>query len=292
MAGIKSVLNHWRAWDSLYRLIAINIFVFVVLQVYLLVCYLTDAGLPLGEDMMLAATDNVTELARRPWSVLTHMFAHTEFGHFLLNLVALYVCGDLFRRMMPPGSLVGVYLFSGFWGFLLYLLMYSLFPRLGGGHDSLILGASAAVMGIVISVVTFRPQMSVKLFGVFEMRLIWLGVALVLLDLVSIRKGDNTGGHIGHLGGALFGYLYGSRLLRGRDMTLWYKRMMTFFSGLTSRRSRAKRSNPRFKTDEEFNAEKRLRQKRVDEILDKIGRSGYDSLSREEKDFLFRHAQK
>jgi len=292
MKGLKGIGELWRKASSLNRLIAINVAVFFVIQLYLLSCYISGVSPSLGEDMMLAAADNSEVIAARPWSVLTHMFAHSELGHFLLNMVALYVCGDLFLRLMPPRSLVAVYLLAGLSGFTLYFIMYSLFPSLGGGHDSLILGASAAVMGIVIAVVTIRPQMSVKLFGVFEIQLIWLGVALVLLDLVSIRKGDNTGGHIGHLGGALFGYLYGRRLLKGKNMAFFLSNFVSQIQRLFRGRKSSHRSNPRLKTDEEFNAEKLRRQKRVDEILDKIGRSGYDSLTKEEKDYLFRYSQK
>jgi membrane associated rhomboid family serine protease len=294
MALMKRIRKSWKEGDALLRLIWLNSLVFLLVQVYLLASYLLDRAPSLGEDMHLAAADNPAVLLSRPWSVLTHMFAHVELGHFLLNMISLYVCGDLFRKLIGTRSLTAVYLASGFSGFALYLLMYSVFPKLGGGHDSLILGASAAVMGIVIAVVSYRPRMSVKLFGVFDIQLVWLGVILVLLDLVSIRKGDNTGGHIGHLGGAMFGYFYASRLLLGKDMVRWLTNALDRLRRLFRRKSRmeVKRSNPRFKTDDEFNTERLIRQKRVDEILDKIGRSGYDSLTREEKDFLFKYAQK
>jgi len=284
----------WKQSDSLMRLLWINGALFVLIQLYLLIYYFLGSEPPLGQDMMLAGADNPSVLIRRPWAVVTHMFAHVEFGHFLLNMIALYVCGDLFRRMIKPASLVPVYFLSGFSGFLLYFILYSLFPALGGGHDSYILGASAAVMGVVIAVVTYRPKMAVKLFGVFDIQLIWLGIILILLDLVSIRKGDNTGGHIGHLGGAIFGYFYASRLIQGKDMTKGFARFLERIKGLFAwnRSRRVVHRNPRVKTDEEFNAEKKLRQKRVDEILDKIGRAGYDGLTKEEKDFLFKYAQK
>lgn len=291
---MKSLLSFWKQSDALMRLLWVNGAVFLIVQIYLLVFFVQGSPAPLGEDMGLAASDNGGILLSRPWSVLTHMFAHAEFGHFLFNMISLYLCGDLFRKMIGVRSLVAVYLLAGFSGFALYFLMYNLFPALGGGHDSLILGASAAVMGIVIAVVTYRPNMAVKLFGVFDIQLVWLGVVLVLLDLVSIRKGDNTGGHIGHLGGAIFGYFYARRILKGKDMSAWLTRILQSLAGIFKKKEpwEVKRSNPRMKTDDEFNTERRNRQKRVDEILDKIGRSGYDSLTKEEKDFLFKYAQK
>jgi membrane associated rhomboid family serine protease len=291
---MKSLLSFWKQSDALMRLLWMNGAVFLIVQIYLLVFFVQGNPAPFGEDMGLAASDNGGTLLSRPWSVLTHMFAHAEFGHFLFNMISLYLCGDLFRKMIGVRPLVAVYLLAGFSGFALYFLMYNLFPALGGGHDSLILGASAAVMGIVIAVVTYRPNMAVKLFGVFDIQLVWLGVVLVLLDLVSIRKGDNTGGHIGHLGGAIFGYFYASRILKGKDMSAWLTRILQSLAGIFKRKEpwEVKRSNPRMKTDDEFNTERRNRQKRVDEILDKIGRSGYDSLTKEEKDFLFKYAQK
>ncbi|MFN8699505.1 MAG: rhomboid family intramembrane serine protease [Flavobacteriales bacterium] len=291
---MKRLLSFWKQSDALMRLLWLNGAVFIIVQLYLLVFYVQGSPAPFGTDMGLAASDNPGILLSRPWSVLTHMFAHAEFGHFLFNMISLYLCGDLFRRMIGVRPLVAVYLLAGFSGFALYFLMYNLFPALGGGHDSLILGASAAVMGIVIAVVTYRPSMAVKLFGVFDIQLVWLGVVLVLLDLVSIRKGDNTGGHIGHLGGAIFGYFYASRILKGKDLSAWLTRILQSLSRIFKKKEswEVKRSNPRMKTDDEFNTERRNRQKRVDEILDKIGRSGYDSLTKEEKDFLFKYAQK
>ncbi len=294
MSALTKLKGVFRNGDGLSRLLLINGLVFVLIQLYLLFCFLLKKNPPLGEDMALAGTDSWSGMLHRPWALITHMFAHVEFGHFILNLIGLYVCGDLFRRFVDARPLVAVYLLAGLSGFGLYFVMYNVFPALNHSNDTYILGASAAVMGIVIAAVTLKPRYSVKLFGIFDIQLVWLGVVLVLLDLVSIRKGDNTGGHIGHLGGALFGFWYATKWLKGKDMVRWLVKSMDRVRRLFTPRSawEVSRSNPRLKTDEEFNLEKKMRQRRVDEILDKIGRSGYDSLSKEEKDFLFRHSQK
>jgi membrane associated rhomboid family serine protease len=294
MALLAKLKHMFGKGDGLSRLLLINGLVFLLIQFYLLLFFLLKKEPPLGEDMALAGTDSWSGMLKRPWALISHMFAHVELGHFVLNLLGLYVCGDLFRRFVDARHLVAVYLLSGLSGFALYFVMYNVFPALNHSNDTFILGASAAVMGIVIAAVTLKPRYSVKLFGIFDIQLMWLGVVLVLLDLVSIRKGDNTGGHIGHLGGALFGFWYANQWLKGKDMAKWLVKLLDRFRRLFRPREvwEVRRSNPRFKTDEEFNVEKKKRQRRVDEILDKIGRSGYDSLSKEEKDFLFRNSQK
>jgi hypothetical protein len=121
----------------------------------------------------------------------------------------------------------------------------------------------------------------------------WLAAILVLLDLASVRSGVNSGGHIGHIGGALFGFIYARQLQKGKDMGRWLDNFLTRLRSLFTRKKMYVASNnARPKSDEQFNLEKKARQKRIDEILDRISRSGYDGLSREEKDFLFKNSQK
>jgi hypothetical protein len=156
-----------------------------------------------------------------------------------------------------------------------------------------VLGASAAVMAIVVATAVTKPNQVVMFFGVVRMELKWLAAILVLLDLASIRQSANSGGHIGHLGGAIYGYFYASQLKKGKDMGSWIHRMLDWFQGLFKRKKMYVASNQgRPKTDEQFNLEKKAKQQRIDQILDKISRSGYDSLSKDEKDFLFKNADK
>jgi membrane associated rhomboid family serine protease len=290
----RDIKNFFRKGDLLTRLIIVNAAVYVSLQIIWLFTALMGSGAEkrIGSDLFLASSSSIHILLARPWSVLTYMFTHVSFAHFFFNMIMLYAAGRMFQFFIGAGRLLVVYLLGGWSGFLLYFIFYNVFPTLDA--NSMILGASASVMAVFIAVAVVEPEREVKFFGVLDLKLKWLAVLFVLLDLLSLRKGENMGGHIGHFGGAVFGYFYAKRLISGKPIG---DKLVSFFSnwkGLVSRQPKMKvtQKNPRGKSDEEFNAEKKLRQKRVDEILDKISRSGYDNLTKEEKDFLFKNSQK
>jgi membrane associated rhomboid family serine protease len=279
--------------DGLTRLLFINVVVFIVLTVYNTLFGLMNSTPPsfLGEDLMLAATANAMDLIKRPWSVLTYMFTHLAFGHFLFNMIGLLFLGAFFRDRLGSKKLVSTYILGGLAGFLLFFIAFNIFPAFS--HNASIVGASAGIMAITLTLVTLYPDMYVNVWGVLKLKFIWLGIIIVLLDLSSIRSGVNSGGHIGHIGGAAFGFFYGWQLKKGSDMTSWFGNFLDKIKGLFSKKRMTVTVNQgRPKSDYDFNLEKKARQQKVDEILDKIGRSGYDSLSRDEKDFLFRNSQK
>jgi membrane associated rhomboid family serine protease len=288
----QSLFSRIRKRDPLMMILIINLVVFVAIQLHLLNLFLAGekASLPLGEDLMLAANSSVQIMMQRPWSLITHLFAHIQPGHFLFNMIALYSMGKLFTTMVSPRKLWLIYFLGGISGYLLFLLSFSGSTILNAGRDYSILGASASAMAIVTATAIIQPSRIVYLFNAVRLELAWLAIILVVLDLASIRNGINSGGHIGHLGGALFGLLYGIGVRFG--ITRW-RDVSSFFSGLMKRSSmRTVHRQARPKTDDEFNAERAERQKKIDNILDKIGRSGYESLSQSEKDFLFKHSQK
>lgn len=288
-----SWMNRLKKADGLDGLLITNALVFLVVQLLL-------AGLRMSgnsyfaeehKDLFLAAGGNLEMLLQRPWSVVTHMFVHVNFGHFIFNMFALYTAGKLFRHFADARKLVSLYLLGGFSGFLFFVFYNRFFGT--PGVTEYYLGASAAVMAVVLAIGTLRPDFTIRLFGVFEMRLILLCGILILVDLISLRKGFNSGGHIGHLGGALFGWYYALNYKKGKNMASWLDRILQKITSLFSGTSHsAQTQHRRPKTDDEFNAERMKRQQRVDQILDKINRSGYESLSKEEKDFLFRYSQK
>lgn len=269
-----------------------NLIIFIVIQFHLLRLYVKGLhpSLPLGEDMMLAANSSLEIMKHRPWTLLTHLFAHIQAGHFLFNMIALYSMGQLFVTIMSPRKLWLVYLLGGISGYVLFVLSYANSSILNEGRDHAILGASAAVMAIVTATAIIQPKRIVYLFNAVRLELAWLAILLAVLDLASIRNGINSGGHIGHLGGALFGLLYG---LFERSGIRRISDIPSIVSAWFSRKSmRVVHGNTRPKTDDQFNTERAERQKKIDEILDKIGRSGYESLTQSEKDFLFKHSQK
>ncbi|MEZ4799494.1 MAG: rhomboid family intramembrane serine protease [Flavobacteriales bacterium] len=290
---IEDIKNSLRKGDGLTRLLAVNIVIFIVIQLVYIgsALVLNDSFVKAHPDLYLAASSSWEVMLHRPWSIITHMFTHEAFGHFLFNIFVLYTGGKLFRTFFTSSQLVVNYILGGLSGYLMFFLFFNIFPAFRS--ESYVLGASAAVMSIIFTVGITKPHFVVRLFGVFEMKLIWLCGLLVVVDLIGIRKGFNSGGHIGHLGGALFGAFYGYQYRNGKVMgnglNRFLDRLKNVFSG---RKSHLKTVHHRPISDEEFNAEKTKRQKRVDEILDKINRSGYESLSKDEKDFLFKYSQK
>jgi membrane associated rhomboid family serine protease len=294
MSIVGDIKSFFKNGDGLSRLIFVNVAVFVVLLIISVVEQFSGRSIRLEEypNIYLSSTSNLELLARRPWTIITHMFAHIEVGHFLFNLVTLFTVGKLFRHFLGSKRLVANYILGGLAGFLVYLICYNVFPGLNA--NSSILGASAAVMSLIITIGMVKPNYSIKLFGVFEMKLIWLCGILVFVDLISLQKGFNSGGHLGHLGGALYGFLYARNYNQGKNMASWFENLLSRISSLFNGKNRSDLHsvNKRPKTDEQFNVEKASRQKRIDQILDKISRAGYDSLTKEEKDFLFKYSQK
>jgi membrane associated rhomboid family serine protease len=287
-----SLLTRIRKGDPLMMILIINLVVFVVLQLHLLRLYITGetATLPWGEDLTLAANSSLQVMLQRPWSLISHLFAHIQPGHFLFNMIALYSMGKLFTTMVSPRKLWFIYLLGGISGYVLFMLSFSGSDILNAGRDHSILGASAAAMAIVTATAIIQPARIVYLFNAVRLELAWLAILLVVLDLASIRNGINSGGHIGHLGGALFGLLYG---LASRLGISSVNDFFSYLKKITKRRTmKTVHVQSRPKTDDQFNTERAERQKKIDDILDKIGRSGYESLSQAEKDFLFKHSQK
>jgi membrane associated rhomboid family serine protease len=282
-----------RTGDPLLQLILINGILFIAVQVYLVSYYLS--GKPLdpfwGEDLMLAANSSWEIMKQRPWSLVTHMFAHIHTGHFLFNMIALYSMGKIFLSIERPSNLWKLYLLGGTFGYLLFAISFHFSNVLSGGRDHAILGASAAVMAIVVATAVMQPRRIVYLFGAVRLELAWLAIILIVLDLASIRQGVNSGGHIGHIGGGLFGFFYGLKLFEAGRLTAvlasWKKNLTTLL-----RPSSMKVVHRRPKTDDEYNTDRAEKQKKIDIILDKIGQSGYESLTQTEKDFLFKHSQK
>jgi hypothetical protein len=228
--------------------------------------------------------------------VITYMFVHLDFFHVFFNMLMLWFSGRLFMDLLGGKRLVGNYLLGGLAGWLFYALAYNYIPGIRGqGDGSDILGASASVMAVFIGIAAYRPDMVVSLLIFGEVRLKWIALIYLVLDLVSIRQGNNSGGHLAHVGGALYGYLAATQLKKGSDWSGAFMDQLQRIGSLFTRRKgprlrveKMDRRKVRVLQDSDFNATKRAKEERVNAILDKISRSGYDSLSKEEKDFLFR----
>ena len=308
----QEVKKQWGQGGMLMRLLLINGGVFLLvttLQLLTTLGFGQSSPWESGAVLGLATTWMPEILLRRPWTVITHMFVHTGVWHLLMNMALLYWMGRLFMVHFGARKLLSTYVVGGLAGFALYFIATNVFPGLQQGTYAY--GASAAVMAILAAVATRDPERQIGLVILGSVPLKYVAIALVLLDYFALSNGDNTGGNLAHLGGALFGYVMVKQGDQGRDLVGWFERfldaLLTAFNPKAKSKLRVeKRSNrkswrrktkpetrsSRVKSDEEFNQEKKERLARMDVILDKVSKYGYDNLTKEEKAFLFQASKK
>jgi len=286
MAGILSNIRYQiRTADTLQRLIGFNVLLFAVLRIGH-----AFSGLflhPVWSEMSvmhwLALPASFISLLHKPWTLMSYMFLHWDFMHLLYNMLMLFWFGQIFKEYLGEKKLVGTYLLGGLLGAFAFMAAFNFFPLFDVQRQTaLALGASASVLAIAVATATLLPdyQLSLLLFG--PVRLKWIILVILFLDLISISS-SNAGGHIAHLGGAAFGYFYILMPRRGTDLTAWLQRLT--FPGEKSRLKTVYRSQR--SSDDRFVSDKKHREERLDAILDKISKSGYESLTKDERDFLF-----
>jgi membrane associated rhomboid family serine protease len=242
--------------------------------------------------LLLALPADLSLLASKPWTLISYMFLHKNFLHILFNMLWLYWFGGIFLQNLDEKKLVGIYLLGGLSGGLLYIATYNIFPVFAGELAiSHAMGASASVLAVVIATAVYRPEYHMNLLFIGPVKIIYIAlVGFVVTSLFDFSI--NTGGKIAHIGGALFGYLYILRYRRGKDMTRGINRVLDWIFGLFKPKSRIKVTHRRYEDDMDYNRRKKDEQAEIDRILDKIARSGYDSLSSQEKELLFRQSKK
>ncbi len=235
----------------------------------------------------------------QPWSIFTYMFMHSGLMHLLFNMLWLYWFGNLFLGFYSAKHFRGLYWLGGMLGGLFYMVAYNLFPYFSGSVNySFLVGASASVLAIALATAYKEPDYPIRLLFIGTIRLKYLALFLVLTDVMMIT-GSNAGGHLAHLGGALTGLWFASSLRKGKDITHWLNRILDWVVGLFSGRPILKKRKPKMKvhyggrTDEyEYNARKKAQSEKIDAILDKLRKSGYGSLTEEEKKCLFDASQR
>ena len=292
---IEDVRDNLRTADALYRLIYANIGVYLLI---LITNSFTKLFTGNNDDIILtvaakwlAVPSNPEVLITRPWTLITYMFLHLEFFHILFNLLWLYWMGTILREFLGNQKVFSTYILGGISGALLYISFFNIFPLFSSQvQSSSALGASAGVLAITVAAATLVPNYSVRLMLIGAVPLKYIAGATLALDFINI-SGSNAGGHIAHIGGAMFGFFYIRQLQQGHDMAGWFNRLMDKISSKSSSGSKMKVKYRRAVSDEDFVADKKSRQERIDGILDKIGKSGYGSLTQEEKDILFKSSK-
>lgn len=299
MEGQKSFIDdlkhQYHHGGASIRLLFINVGVFLLINLLLVFGRLANSPAMsafLGE--IFALETDIPSFITHPWGLFTSLFAHFSFFHLLFNMVFLYFVGRVFEQLFDQKRLYYTYFVGGIFGGLFEILAHLIFPILQESN-TVIVGASGSIMAIFFAVAFHRPTMKVNLFGLLPIRIIFVAGAFLLLDFLNLGRDDGTA-HFAHLGGAILGMLSLQNLhSSGNIITIiqmFGDRVQRIFSRSGNGKLNVKKgNNTRYQTDEEYNATKKQKQEEIDRILDKISKSGYDSLTKREKDFLFNQSK-
>ena len=288
MKTLNDLKYKFNTLDIFGKIIAVNVVVFIINILF-------SRLLKLSLFDYFVLPSGLMDFIVQPWSLLTYGFLHYDFFHMVFNMLFLFyltrVAVNLFRTKM----ILNVYLLGIICGGLAYLMVANLIPTDFFGAKGILIGASAGVSALLLFVAAYMPDSQIRLFNMFNIK--WKHIAMVIvgLDLFRLLLGLNQGGYVAHFGGYILGYIYAVKLQKGKDIGIGFERLMDRFVGLFNTKTKLKtvhrtktpkRSRSQPKNTSEVN---RLdKQKKIDAILDKISKSGYESLSAKEKEFLFK----
>lgn len=293
---IDQLKYNYRTGTMVTRLLFVNIGVFAVLKLIHIFSFFFRAEWLKVVMPWISGTSDWQTMLYRPWTIITYMFVHEGVMHILFNLLVFYFAGRIFENLLNGKRLLGVYFLGGIAGFLFYFAAYNLLPVFSG-TQSIIFGASASIIAILVAIATYMPDLEVRLILIGNVELKYIAIFFVALDILFI-DGGNSGGRIAHLGGALFGFLYSMNLKKGNDWTNGFYAVTNFFSDLIKPRpkmkvaSKSKGTKAKAYANKKDDAEAKKHTQKIDSILDKISRSGYDSLTKSEKEYLFNSSKK
>jgi membrane associated rhomboid family serine protease len=282
------IKRSFQSGNVLTRIILINIFVFLVIAIIRSFSP-GAASNEFYQDLiaLLAVPAEPLKLLLRPWTIVTHMFVHEGFWHLFWNLLVLYWFGQISGDLLGDRKVLPIYFYGGIAGALAFFIFCQIYNP---GH-SMALGASAAVMAIVLSAAITSPDYRMHLILIGPVAIKYIAIAFVIIDLLSVANSPNSGGHIAHLGGAFFGAYFVYLLRSGIDLSQGFnnfiKRVKDHFRADKKSVKKSPLTVYHKKTTEHID-----HQEKLDQILDKIKHKGYDSLTEEEKEFLFQASKK
>lgn len=293
MSITDDIKANFKQGDMLTKLIFINVGVYLLVNIISVIGYLAHSDWEYYLTEYLAMPSGLHELLYRFWTPLTYMFMHSGFLHILFNMLWFYWMGRIFIDMLNGRRLLSVYLLGGFAGAAVYVLAYFLL----GYPSTPILGASAAVMAVVIATATYFPNYTIYMFLLGPVKLKYLGIAAVILDVITLDDG-NLGGHFAHFGGEIFGFIWANQLKKGNDIAKGFTKVTDSVLSLFKPKSKVKihynrgKKNVSYQSYAQDAKRDNVPQSEIDRILDKIAKSGYNSLSKEEKEILFKMSNK
>lgn len=269
----------FQSGNPLFLFIGINVIVFLAINLFAAGEFLAGGNGGGSQWMvsMLSMPAYYEALPFKFWTIFTYMFTQKGFFHLLFNMLWLYWLGLIFLDFLNKRQFIFTYLAGGLMGAALYLLAFNFIPALSGNvQNSILLGSSASVMAVVVATATLVPNFTIQLLLLGSVKLKYLALAYFVLDLVGI--GSEPGGSIAHIGGAILGFVYIRQLNGGTDFSTIFKRK----SKLKVVKNKQAETRQLTIPDQEA----------IDRILDKISQSGYDSLTKGEKEQLFKASKK
>ncbi len=274
MSFLQNIKNELQRHSILTILLVVNISIFIIINIstgiFTTDIIISNLSLPL----------NLHEFVLKFWTLFTYMFSHQNLGHVFYNMLLLYFTAQTFLNFLSEKKLMFVYIMSGLFGGLTLLILSAIFPATFA--NSILFGASAAVIGIVTALAMYIPNLPVSLFGLIEMKYKYFALLIFVISSI-IDFNINTGGKISHFGGAFFGLFFGYMLKNGKDLS-----EISFFFPKKKSHLKVVHSNKSIKTDEQSPSS----QQSIDALLDKISKNGYENLSKTEKELLFKLSQK
>lgn len=284
MSGAANLYDNFRSRSIVERIIVLNILLFLLTYLFNTLTFLFNGQ---GNVLIewLALKPSFETLLVRPWTILTYGFVHMGLLHILFNLLFLYYFGNLFLDFFSSRQFLVYYLLGIVAGGFIYMLSYNYLPALKT-QETILIGASAGVTAIVIGIASHIPQYAMRFRFLGNIKLLYIAVAMVVLDVLQIPNG-NAGGHLAHLGGALLGFLMTRYFAQGSALVDWTEQLFRpkRKGPLKTVYKSSRPGTPAGRPDE-------TEQEKIDSILDKISKSGYDALTKEEKDFLFKAGKK
>ena len=285
MTYLNDLKYKYSGFSIAEKIIFLNIIFFLIPYLINTLLFLFNLNSKSYIELFLLSPE-LNNLIIKPWTLVTYSFIHDGFFHLFWNMLLLYYISRMILNLFSSSTFINIYFLGVIIGGIFFLLSYSFFPVFKGDFSSMG-GSSAGVMAAIIFMCAYSPENEIRLFF-FNIKLKYIGVLFFVFDIIQIPYG-NSGGHIAHIGGAILGFFYARNLINGRDIGSGFENLWKFF--LKERRKKA--TNKLFQDINKINnkPEKSYKQKSIDAILDKISKSGYESLSDKEKDFLNRYGE-
>ncbi|UMB60942.1 rhomboid family intramembrane serine protease [Lutibacter sp. A80] len=274
---INDIKDAYNKANTVEKIIYVNVFLFLITVIF------TKFSI-----QWFALPTSLNSFLYKPWTLISYAFIHERLFHILSNLLVLYYIGNLFLDFFTKKQFLNFYFLGAIIGAIAFLT-YNYFALKNGAPLG---GASAAVSTIFVAIATKIPRYAIQLRFIGSVELWVLAAIWVSMSILQLANPDN-GGAIAHLSGALFGFIYANQLEKGNDIGKWFEGLLNYFSNFI----KPKENSPlktvhKSKGRTSKNDISIPKQRKIDLILDKISKSGYESLTQEEKDFLFRAGKK